>query len=188
MDIARVRSFFQDSWDIDIITDNTVDLDSAIYSLQQPTLNSDDHFLHVTTNVDPELTGAVLRIDGQYFIVHKAMLERSNNSLIVYRLIVAYDNIILHKLIKYSNALGTYPDEATEHILCNCALAEYGKKERLTPTAQPLDSYEQEFYVGTKQLIDYRAAYTLDYQGIRYKVTSFELDSGVVKVRATENL
>ena len=188
MDIKLVRRFFQTPWDIPILTENYTVLDSAVYSLQQPTLNSDDHFLHVSTTVNPDLVGDLIVVGLQRFIVHKLMLERSNKNMLIYKLVVAYDDLVLHELIKYKNAIGTYVDSSVIDHNCACALADYGKKERITPSAQPLDSYEQEFMIAFKQLPDYRGAYTLTYHGIKYKVASFELDGGLLKIRATENL
>jgi hypothetical protein len=188
MDLARVRRFFQVPWDIYFLTDNQASHNDSFYSLQQPSINSDEQMLFVTTKVDPELLGDLIVINRQRFIVHKEMVERSNKDLTVYKLVVAYDDVILSEYIRHKNAIGAYVDNVVIEHHCACAVAEYGKKERIKPSSQPVDSYEQEFLIAFKQLPDYRGAYKLNYHGITYKVTSFEVDGGLLKIRAVEDL
>lgn len=185
MNIARVRNFFQKSWDITILTDNNANFNTCTYSLHQPTINSDDHFLYVTSEQNLNLVGDLLVIANQRFIVHKPMLEHSNIDTFVYKLIVAYDTLALDELTRKENAIGTYIDEIVLTHTCACAISNYGKKDRYS---QPIDSYEQEFLIAAKQLPSYRGAYNLRYHDVLYKVTSFELDAGQLKIRATENL
>ncbi len=189
MDMTQIRLKFQKLWNFSVLTNYNVNLSTAYYSLQQGSLNSDDMLLYVTSTVVPELEGSLIEADGQKWIVALAMKEVVNSNLFEYRLYPVTDTISLKAINIQENDLGAIlVDDTGEETLLHCFVEEYSLKERTTPTAQAIESYQQSFIIAANELPDYRGAYVLTYRGIKYKIDSFERVIGTIKIRATEDL
>jgi len=189
MDISQVRRKFQHLWDFTMLTSHNVNLSTAYYSLQQESLNSDDMLLYVTSDVVPSLEGSLLELEGQRWIVYLAMKELSNKKMYEYRLFPVTDTITIREVNTASNALGMVKvDDTGELITLDVFVEEYSLKERIVPTAQAVESYQQSFLVAANQLPNYRGTYILTYRGLNFKIDSFERSVGIIKIRCTEDL
>ena len=189
MDIAQIRRKFQTLWDFSMLTNYSIDLSTAYYSLQQESLNSDDMLLYVTSSVAPSLQGSLIESQGQKWIVALAMKEVVNLDLYEYKMFPVTDTITLTQLVTQENALGiNVMADVGVDITLHCYVEEYSLKERTVPTAQPVESYQQSFLIAANELPDYHGTYELSYRGIKFKIDSFERSVGLVKIRATENL
>ena len=188
-DISRTRLKFQRKWDFVVHTNYSIDLNQARYSLQQGSLNSDDMLLYVTSKVLPSLEGSLIESRGQKWIVALAIKEVVNQDLYEYRMYPVTDEIILSELVTTTNAVGTnLVSDSGPSTTLYCYVDDYSLKERTTPTAQPVESYQQAFFVAANQLPNYRGAYVLTYKGLKFKIDSFERLIGLIKIRATEDL
>ena len=189
MDMSQVRRKFQKLWNFSVLTNYNVNLSTAYYSLQQGSLNSDDMLLYVTSTVRPELEGSLIESQGQKWIVFQSMKEVVNQNLYEYRLYPVTDTISLKSINIQENDLGAViVDDTGEVITLHCFVEEYSLKERSVPTAQAVESYQQSFFIAANELPDYRGAYVLSYNGLKYKIDSFERSIGLIKIRATEDL
>lgn len=188
MNISRVRKFFQKTWNFSMLTSYNKDLSTATYSLQQESLNSDNMLLYVTSEIIPELEGSLIEADGQKWIVAVAMKEVVNENLYEYRLYPVTDTLELISMVTQENAIGENITAEGEITTLHCYVDDYSLKERTVPTAQPVESYQQAFLIAFNELPDYRGIYILKYNGVPYKIDSFEKNVGLLKIRATENL
>jgi len=189
MDMSLIRRKFQRLWDFTIHTNYSTNLSTAYYSLQQGSLNSDDMLLYVTSEVVPSLEGSLIESKGQKWIVYRVMKEVVNLNLYEYRLYPVTDTLVLKVINIQSNDLGSVLiDDTGEELTLHCFVEEYSMKEKTVPTAQPVESYQQSFFIAANELPDYRGAYELSYRGLKFKIDSFERSIGLVKIRATEDL
>jgi len=155
MDISQVRRKFQRLWDFTVLTNYSEDLSTAYYSLQQESLNSDDMLLYVTSSFKPDLEGSVIESNGQRWIVYQIFKDLVNKELYEFRLYPVLNQVTLKEVNLSSNDLGLVQTEGpdTEYVL-DCYVEEYSLKERAVPTAQPVESYQQQFIVAANQLPD----------------------------------
>ena len=188
-DISRLRMKFQHKWDFIVHTNYSIDLLQARYSLQQESLNSDDMLLYITSEIIPSLEGSLIESKGQKWIVASVMKEVNNQNLYQYLLYPVTDTITIKEVSTATNAIGTLiVDDLGKETVLDCFVEAYSLKERTMPTAQPVESYQQTFFIAANQLPDYRGAYVLSYRGLKYKLDSFERSIGLIKIRATEDL
>jgi len=189
MDLSLIRRKFQHLWNFTVHTNYNIDLSTAYYSLQQGSLNSDDMLLYVTSEVIPKLEGSLIELQGQKWIVYLSMKELVNQNLYEYRLYPATDTLVIKAINIQTNDLGAVlVDDTGEETILHCYVEEYSLKERTVPTAQPVESYQQSFFIAANELPDYRGTYELYYRGIKFKIDSFERSIGLIKIRATEDL
>lgn len=189
MDISKVRLRFQKAWNFTVLTNASVIISQARYSLQQESLNSKDMLLYVTCKTMPLIESHVIEGEGQRWIVYLAMKEVVNTDLYEFRLFPVTGSFTLEALNIATNDLGMMPasgDGETTEV--DCYIEEYSLKERTVPTAQPVESYQQSFIVAASSIPDYHGAYKIYYKGIKFKVDSFERTAGMVRIRATEDL
>lgn len=188
MNIHNVRARFQESWDFIVLTNYLADLSTCRYSLQQGSLNSDDMLLYVTSQFVPKLEGHLIEAKNQKWIVYQRIKEVVNHSLYEYRLFPAIDTFELIEVVTVKNSIGTKVMSEKAPITMHCFIEERSAKERAVPTVQVVESYQQTFIVAQEELPDYRGDYLLRYKGVKYKIDSFELLFGGLRIRATENL
>ena len=145
--------------------------------------------LYVTFNSQPPIEGHVLEAENQKWIVYLGMKEVFNNNLYQFRLYPVTNTVSLKPISIGTNDLGMVPtSDQTTAIVLDCYVDEFSKKEKPSPTAQPVEAFQQTFIVAKEQLPDYRGAYELFYKDIKYKIDSFEISSGIIKIRATQDL
>lgn len=187
MDISQIRRKFQHLWNFSVLTNYSIDLSTAYYSLQQGSLNSDDMLLYVTSEVVPKLEGSLIESQGQKWIVYQSMKEVVNQNLYEYKLYPVTDTLILKVINTQTNDLGAVlVDDTGEELTLHCFVEEYSLNERIK--AQPVESFKQSFFIAANELLDYRGVYVLYYRGIKFKINSFEKSIGLIKIRATEDL
>jgi hypothetical protein len=189
MDIANVRRVFQKNWNFTIVTNCLCDTTHWLYSLQEESLNSDDKLLYITNTVKPEIEGHLLELNGMRWIVWEAIKEHFNRDLWQYLLLPAIDKVLVKTVPVAENALGMVQvPGASEEFYLDVYVDDYGLKERTVPTQQPVESFQQIFYVAKEQMPDQSDIYELYYQGIKFKIDSLERVVGAFKIRATEDL
>ncbi len=203
MEISAVRSRFQKKVDFFIPAKYTGNVFHKSYSLQQDPLTSDKFLLYITSSSNPTIDGLMMFIHNQPWLVYKHFLERSNKNMFEYQLMPANERVGIKALITRENALGdvtdglstdgntTLVDGNVDLIFDNdfhCYLDSFDRKERVQPTAQAVDAFEQTFILAQAQLQDYQAPFTIYYKGNAYKVMSSTNDYGVIKIRATQDL
>jgi DNA polymerase III alpha subunit len=153
MDISRVREKFQKNWNFNILTNYSGDTTQWRYSLQEESLNSDDKLLYITSEQKPSLEGHLLELDNMRWIVWEAIKEHFNRKLWQYLLLPCIDKIVVNTVPVAKNAMGivTVPDTSEEYEL-DVYVEDYGLKERTVPTKQPVESFQQVFYIAKYQM------------------------------------
>ena len=203
MDLSLVRLKFQKIWNNFLRTNYSGDLSQVHYSLQQESLNSEDMFLHITSPTNPQLEGSLIEISAQRWIVQKAMREHVNKDMWIYKLLPTHCKITLALSVTTKNAIGSTSaddtidgndklvDGAVLHVISgvyDAFLDFYDRKERLSPTAQPVDSFEQNFFIAVNQLENPKLPYVMYYGMDRYKVGSIERVAGSFKITAIKDV
>jgi len=160
-------------------------------------------FLHITSTSNPRLEGSLIEISQQRWIVQKAMREHVNKDMWIYKLLPTHTKILLAVQVVTKNAIGS--SQANDTVDGNELMLDgtdlnivsgtydayldfYDRKERLSPTAQPVDSFEQNFFIAVNQLENPRLPYVMYYSGDRYKVSSIERVAGSFKITAIKDV
>ena len=203
MELYNVRRRFQDKIDFFIPAKYLINIFHKSYSLQQDPLTSEKFLLYITSDINPRLEGVFLYIHKQPWIVYKYFRERSNKDMFEYQVRPANDYVGIKALQNTKSIMGvavqgtntdgnsTLLDGNSTLIFdneFNCFVDSFDRKERVQPTAQAVDAFEQTFMLAQSQLEDYQLPFVLYYRGNEYKVMSKTSDYGIIKIRATRDL
>ena len=202
MEIFNVRRRFQKKVDFFIPAKYTGDVFHKSYSLQQDPLTSEKFLLYITSNTNPMLQGIFMYVHKQPWIVYKYFMERSNKDMYEYQVMPANDYIGLKTLQTSENLMGTANEGTVTDgnlvkldgnstlifdNMIHCFVDSFDRKERVQPTAQAVDAFEQTFILASSQLADYPLPFVIYYKGNEYKVMSQTHDYGIIKIRATRD-
>lgn len=203
MELSNVRRRFQTQIDFFVPAKYTIKIFHESYSLQQDPLTSEKFLLYITSKLNPQLDGYLIFIRKQPWLVYKYFMERSNKDMYEYQVMPANDFVTIKALQTTTGLMGqnlkSQSTDGNEVLLdgndqlifnneFHCYIDRLDRKERVQPTTQPVDAFEQTFVLARSQLVDYHLPFTLQYKGDDYKVMSSTSDYGVIKIRATKDL
>ena len=185
MDIAQVRKHFQKPVDFLVLSSSFTNLAYATYNLSQATIK-DKITLHITNEVDPDLTGHLIAIANQEYLVYRPFNEPMSYNHYTYELLPATATIGLAEITTSQNAIGSSKPVLGALQFYKVFIYQYAAAEIQRPSLQVNQMYQQEFALAVKQFDDTKD-YKLYYAGRYFNIKARLFENGIVKLSAIED-